>query len=107
MANNENLKPLTTEKAREIGRKGGKASVKARRRKKELKQLLEMALSQPAEVEGMDNYMAIVVALVNEGKLGNVKAFEVIRDTLGQKPTDNVSISSSDIEVNIKGLDND
>lgn len=42
MANNiGNLKPLSTKKAREIGRKGGKASVKARREKKFLKEQLE------------------------------------------------------------------
>lgn len=88
MANNENLKKLSSKEARELGRKGGLASVKARRKKKELKELLELALSQPCEETGEDNYMAIVVALVNEGKAGNTKAFEVIRDTLGQKPTE-------------------
>lgn len=42
MANNiENLKPLSTKKAREIGSKGGKASVRARRKKKFLKEQLE------------------------------------------------------------------
>ena len=85
----ENLKPFherTEEEQREIRVKGGKASGKARRRKKELKELLELALSQPDMETGEDNYMAIVVSLINEGKSGNVKAFEVIRDTLGQKP---------------------
>ena len=89
MANNENLRKLTTKEAREIGRKGGKASVKARRKKKELKQLLEIALSQPSEeMPGEDNYMAICAALINEAKTGNGKAFEIIRDTIGQKPTE-------------------
>lgn len=42
MANNiENLKSLSTEKAREIGSKGGKASVKAKRKKKYIKEQLE------------------------------------------------------------------
>ena len=78
----------STEEARKRGQNGGIASGKARRRKKELKELLELALSQPSEIEGEDNYMAVVAALVNEGKAGNTKAFEVIRDTLGQKPTE-------------------
>ena len=48
MANNiENLRRLTSEEAREVGSLGGKASVKARRKKRELKKLLEIALSQP------------------------------------------------------------
>lgn len=102
MANNtKNLRTPTTEEAREIGRKGGKASAKARKRKKELKELLELALSQPAEENpAEDNYMAIVVALINEGKVGNTKAFEVIRDTLGQKPTEQQQMDiSAKIEI--------
>lgn len=102
MANNsKNLRTPTTEEARRIGRKGGKASAKARRRKKELKELLEIALSQPSqENPDNDNYMAIVVALVNEGIAGNTKAFEVIRDTLGQKPTEQQQLDlTAKIEV--------
>ena len=40
MANEQNLKPLSTEKAREIGAKGGKASVEARRKKRDLREAL-------------------------------------------------------------------
>ena len=39
--NNQNLKPLSTKKAREIGAKGGKASVVARRKKKYIEEQLE------------------------------------------------------------------
>ena len=102
MANIENLKPLSTEKAREIGRKGGKASVKARRRKKQLKELLELALSQPHE-DGEDNYYAITAALIQEALSGNTKAFEVIRDTIGQKPTDALELKTAEIKINITG----
>ena len=35
--NNQNLKPLSPSKAREIGRKGGKKSVASRRKKKYIK----------------------------------------------------------------------
>jgi hypothetical protein len=44
MANNEILRKLSPSEAREQGRKGGQASVKARRKKKQLKELLEIAL---------------------------------------------------------------
>lgn len=89
MAGIDNLRTLTTEEAREIGKKGGQASAKARRKKKELKKLLELALSQPSEAdESEDNYTAITVALVQRAILGDTKAYEVIRDTLGQKPTE-------------------
>ena len=100
MANNENLKKLSSEEARKLGSKGGKASVKARRKKKELKQLLEIALSQPSEVPGEDNYMAICASLINEAKTGNSKAFEIIRDTIGQKPTEQTQMDlTAKIEV--------
>jgi hypothetical protein len=89
VAGKDNLRTPTTEQAREIGRKGGKASAKARKRKKELKELLEIALSQPSEiVDGEDNYTAITVALIQKAIQGDTKAYEVIRDTLGQKPTE-------------------
>lgn len=91
MANNENLirnEDLTPKQRRENARKAGIASGKARRKKRELRELLELALSQPDAETGEDNYTAICVSLINEGKNGNVKAFEVIRDTLGQKPVE-------------------
>ena len=89
MAGKDNLRTPTTEEARERGKKGGQASGKARRRKRELKELLELALSQPSEIlVGEDNYTAITAALINRAILGDTKAYEVIRDTLGQKPKD-------------------
>jgi hypothetical protein len=92
MATTENLIPfdeLTEDEHRAIASKGGKASGEARRRKKELRELLEFALSQPSGIEdGEDNYTAITVALVQRAIHGDTKAYEVIRDTLGQKPTE-------------------
>ena len=105
MANTENLKPfntLTEAEQRKIQQKGGKASVKARRKKKQLKELLELALSQPHE-SGEDNYMAITTALIKEALSGNTKAFEVIRDTIGQKPTDALELKTAEIKINITG----
>jgi len=91
MAGKDNLRTPSTEEARERGKKGGKASGMARRRKRELKELLELALSQPSGAEeGEDNYTAICVALINEAKKGNKGAFETIRDTIGQKPVEKV-----------------
>lgn len=101
MANNiENLKPLSTEKAREIGRKGGKASVKAKRKKKYIKEQLEQLmlldlhdcklkenmrkLGIPEEELTIQN--AICVSLVQQSLNGSIRAFSIIRDTLGQDP---------------------
>lgn len=101
MAGIDNLRTPTTEQARERGRKGGIASAKARAERKQLKELLELALSQPSEiVEGEDNYTAITAALVNKAIQGDTKAYEVIRDTLGQKPVEQAQMDlTAKIEV--------
>ena len=101
MAGIDNLRTPTTEQARERGRKGGIASAKARAERKQLKELLELALSQPSEiVDGEDNYTAITAALVNKAIQGDTKAYEVIRDTLGQKPVEQAQMDlTAKIEV--------
>ena len=113
MANTENLEPmmgknrnLSTEEARRIGSKGGKASGEARRRERTLKETLEKLLSLPIRDEQtkdfiralgfndeeLNNKTAINVAMYQEALKGNVKAYELIRDTMGEKPTDKVAI---------------
>lgn len=92
MANTDNLKPMnkrTKAEQREIARKGGIASGKARREKKQLKEVLEILLSMPSD-DGIteDNWEAICMSMLNEAKSGNARAFEIIRDTIGQKPTE-------------------
>lgn len=101
MAGKDNLRTPTAEEARERGRKGGIASAKARAEKKQLKELLELALSQPSEIgEGEDNYTAITVSLIQRAIQGDTKAYEVIRDTLGQKPTEQTQMDlTAKIEV--------
>jgi len=78
---------------RELGKKGGIASGEARREKKLLKELLEDALSKGTETD--NEYVNITSALIREANKGNVKAYEVIRDTLGQKPVDKVEHSGA------------
>ena len=94
--NEENLIPMSErskDEVREIGRKGGIASGEARREKKLLKELLEDALSKGTETD--NEYINITLALIKEANKGNVKAYEVIRDTLGQKPIDKVEHSGA------------
>lgn len=92
MGNKKNLKRLTSEEARKNGSKGGKKSVESRRRKKLLKELLEEALEKETRTGNMA--IDITNALVRKAKKGNVKAYEVIRDTLGQKPVENVNFNN-------------
>lgn len=103
MANDENLVSLanrTTEEKREIAIKGGIASGKARKQKKMLKTLLEEALSKGTETD--NDYINITLALIQQANNGNVKAYEVIRDTLGQKPKEQIEISHDTNEIENK-----
>lgn len=95
MANNENLKPPINERStseqREIRSKGGIKSGEVRRAKKTMKEMLDYLLSKEIENkkgEKATTQEAISVSLIKQALNGNVKAFEVIRDTIGEKPTD-------------------
>ena len=101
MANNEenlvSLADRTTEEQRKIARMGGIASGKARKEKRMLKDLLEEALSKGTDTN--NEYVNITRALIKEANKGNVKAYEVIRDTLGQKPIEKVEVSKTTDET--------
>ena len=87
---NENLKPfdkLTVEEQRNLAVKGGKASVKARQKKKLLRQELEIMLEM-ADNNNKTIQEKICFALIKKASEGDTKAFEIIRDTIGQKPID-------------------
>lgn len=88
MANPENLKRFTSSEARENGKKGAKKSAEKRRERKKFKELLEIALLLSDEESGEQNDFAIVAALIKKAANGDTKAFELIRDTVGEKPVD-------------------
>lgn len=97
MANQQNLKPLTPEKAREYGSRGGKKSGEAKRKKKEmretLRELLDMganaankeALSVRGE-EQITNRMLLCISMMDKALNGDVRAAEFIRNTAGEEP---------------------
>jgi hypothetical protein len=75
----EDLRPARTkEEAKERGRNGGIASGKARREKRMMREALEKELGKSLK--------DITLALLEKAKSGDVRAFEVIRDTIGEKP---------------------
>lgn len=91
--NNQNLKSndiRTPNERRELARKAGEASGEARRAKKTLRQELEILLE--LSEKGKTNQELISVGLIKQAKKGNVKAFEMIRDTIGQKPKEEIAI---------------
>ena len=101
MANEKNLKPQNTrtkEEQREIARKGGIASGKKRKELKTLKEELLLLLA-----EG-DTQKKISLALIKKALQGDIKAFEVIRDTTGQKAVEKVEVTQS-IDDSIKEIE--
>lgn len=107
MANEQNLKPLnerTKKEQREIAKKGGIASGESRRQRKTLKEELEILLEQNKTQEKMA--VALVKRAMKHGEktanAGN-KAFEIIRDTIGEKPKEQIE-HSGDIGNPFKGL---
>ena len=85
MANSENLKPMnkrTKSEQREIAKKAGIKSGEVRRARKTLKEELLLLL------ENGDTQNKISLALIKKAIKGDITAFEVIRDTIGEKPAD-------------------
>lgn len=92
--NDQNLIPLASRTQRErteIARKGQIASTKAKREKKTLKQELE-ALLEIADKNGDTLQKKISFAIIQKAGKGDVKAYEIIRDTIGQKPKESVAV---------------
>lgn len=94
----QHLKPVRTkEEARERGRRGGIKSGEARREKKTFKQTLLLLLEEVNPETGKTRREEINDAIMEKAMCGDTKAFEIIRDTVGEKPTDKVEQSG---EVN-------
>ena len=87
MANEENLTHKLTVSEQ---RAGGRASGEARRRKKELRELIEAAFDREivnnATGERMRTDEAMVLKQIQNALEGDTKAFVVLRDTAGQAP---------------------
>ena len=113
MANEQNLKPfseLTESEQREIRRKGGKASGEARRQKRDLRRACEMLLEM--DIKGKNGEVksgaeAIAFAQLQKALKGDAKAFEMLRDTAGQKPVDKVEQLNTNINIDFGEINND
>lgn len=97
MANEQNLIPFTSEQSREEakknGQKGGRKSGEVRRKRKAMKEQMELLLALPAKYEdekefmgflgideeNWDNQMALIIALYKKAMKGDVFAFQEIR----------------------------
>lgn len=102
MANEQNLRPGEYHLSKEEAKKGGIASGKARAEKRDLRKALEMLLEQTfTDKKGVTRTgaQAITEKLFSEVMKGNVRAFEVLRDTVGQKPVEKVMIAEVDQDI--------
>jgi hypothetical protein len=94
--NPQNLVPVNTrskEDQRKIRSKAGKKSGEVRRKRKQLREELLALLSAG------NTQKNISLALIDQALNGNVKAFETIRDTIGEKPVEKVVMSEVDPNV--------
>lgn len=114
MANEQNLVPFTSEQSHEEavknGRKGGIASGEARRNKKMLRDCIDYLFErvdktvigddgQPMTGAEQLAYNLFIKALGETDTGKAAKAFEVLRDTAGQKPVDKVQSTQTVVDM--------
>ena len=115
MANEYNLKPVRSEReARELGRKGGKKSGEARRRKAALRDTMNRLLTMQVNVEGLSDVIradsgedttyedVITMAMIQQAMMGDVKAYQAIMKVVGQteRSEEDLEEQKSKIELN-------
>ena len=99
MANYDNIKDANSKRTpserREIAKKAGKASGKARRRKANMRETANRLLTMVGEVEGLSDILRadggestyeeiITMAMIQKAAMGDVKAYEALKSTVGQ-----------------------
>ena len=103
--NPSNLVVPTSEQARINGAKGGHASQISQRRKKLLRDyLIELMDKQNPSVvdengDPVTNAALMAIRAVEAATNGDWKAFELVRDTAGQKPVERMVIADVDAET--------
>lgn len=107
MANEQNLiknEDLTPSQRRKNASKAGKASAKKRQQNKTFKEIINKFLDGQVSDERLKQQMidfgfadkevsnksCAVFALWKEAIKGNTKAFELLRDTIGEKPIEQI-----------------
>ena len=100
--NPQNLRAPTPEEARIKGAAGGRASGKARKKKKTMREMcLELMQMQVVsnktraqltklgyDPDELTNGATVLVSMLNQAAAGNVKAAQFLRDTMGEMPAE-------------------
>ncbi len=81
------------DEARILGQKGGIKSGEVRRMRKTLKEHLLLLLSENKVQENL------CLSLIDKALDGDVQAFKLIRDTIGEKPVE--KISTTELSINL------
>lgn len=92
------------DRARELGRKGGKNSKAKQAIRKTLREellavLTDMKIPEKSSGKEVPVQEALSVSLIRSALSGNVRAYEIIRDTIGEKPIENVALFSSNFSA--------
>ena len=105
----EIAKNLTPEQRREYGRRGGLTKGENARRRKELRETLDILLDMPlkkgrttsvekvqafTEMKGKNITVdqAMMVCLIQKALKGDLNAIAMVRDTIGERPSDKVEV---------------
>lgn len=108
MANEQNLRPFTSDQSREAavknGRKGGKATAQKNKERKTFREGLLLLLNEPLKdktgvATDKTTQDAVIAGLVKRAISGDVRAAEFIRDTIGEKPVQDVKVSTGDYDA--------
>ena len=103
---------MTPEQRSEYGKIGAKKSMETKRKRKEMRETLDILLKMPmkrgkqysaediksfADLKGKNITIdqALMIALVQKGLKGDLNAIAMVRDTVGEKPTDKMEIKDT------------
>lgn len=92
---------FTAETAAIAGAKGAAASAESKRARKTIRAELEALLTKhPVDKEGNESELsyqsAMIAAILKKALKGDTKAFEIIRDTIGEKPAERITLAQID-----------
>lgn len=116
-----NLRPakpfdeMPADKAREIHQQGQKASTESQARRRTIRDIYSDLLRQPAQIadgtpediakaaqesahqqgKSITQYDAVAVAMLAKARAGDVKAAAFVRDSVGDKPVDQMQVSDT------------
>lgn len=112
----------TSEELREMTRKGGIKSGEARRRKKTMREALELLMYNTKLSEGlkdrlraegiaeedMNHQMAVTRSLIAKAEAGDVQAYNAICSMIGEKPAEKIEMQggvTTDLKIRYIGDD--